>query len=156
MKYFFSTHTSKIIFFTSKIYTLMFGSKSKQKPKTNTTENTFSSNGNPQGATCIIASGTKIEGTFSTTEDIRLDGTIIGEVKCDKKVVMGQTGTVDGNVKTVDSAIRGKINGEIKVSGTLHLHETAKIDGTIIARKMIVDSGASYSGDCRVGDQHFK
>lgn len=134
----------------------MFGSKSKQKPKTNTTENTISSNGIPPGGTCIIAAGTKIEGTFTTTEDIRLDGSIIGEVKCGKKVVMGQTGTVDGNVKTVDSAIRGKINGEIKVSGTLHLHETAKIDGTIIARKMIVDSGASYSGDCRVGDQHFK
>ena len=69
---------------------------------------------------------------------------------------MGETGRVEGNVVTVDSAVRGKVKGEIKVSGTLHLHETAKIDGTIIARKMVVDSGASYSGDCRVGDQHFK
>ena len=106
--------------------------------------------------TCIIASGTRIEGKFSTTEDIRLDGTIIGDVKCEKRVVMGKTGKVEGNVITVDSAVRGNVKGEIKVSGTLHLHETAKIDGTIIARKMVVDSGASYSGDCRVGDQHFK
>ena len=134
----------------------MFGSKPKQKQKTIKTETTSSSNGSSQGLTCIIASGTRIEGKFTTNEDIRLDGTIVGEVICKKRVVMGKTGKVDGNVETVDSAVRGNVIGEIKVSGTLHLHETAKIDGTIIARKMIVDSGASYSGDCRVGDQHFK
>ena len=134
----------------------MFGNKSKQNQKTNKTESASTSNSNGQGATCIIAHGTRIEGKFSATEDIRLDGTIVGEVKCEKRVVMGQTGKVEGNVVTVDSSVRGKVKGEIKVSGTLHLHETAKIDGTIIARKMVVDSGASYSGDCRVGDQHFK
>lgn len=134
----------------------MFGNKSKQKQKTSKNEAVSNSNGNTQGLTCIIAPGTRIEGKFTTTEDIRLDGTVVGEVKCQKRVVMGQTGIVEGNVVTVDSAVRGNVKGEIKVSGTLHLHETAKIDGTIIARKMIVDSGASYSGDCRVGDQHFK
>jgi cytoskeletal protein CcmA (bactofilin family) len=134
----------------------MFGNKSKQNHKNNKTESTSSSNGNGQGLTCIIASGTRIEGKFTTTEDIRLDGTVVGEVICKKRVVMGITGKVEGNIKTVDSAVRGNVKGEIKVSGTLHLHETAKIDGTIIARKMVVDSGASYSGDCRVGDQHFK
>ncbi len=134
----------------------MFGSKSKQNQKTNKTESVSSGNSNGSGTTCIIASGTRIEGKFSTTEDIRLDGTIIGEVTCEKRVVMGETGMVEGDVVTVDSSVKGKVKGEIKVSGTLHLHETAKIDGTIIARKMIVDSGASYSGDCRVGDQHFK
>ena len=134
----------------------MFGSKSKEQQKDNKSGSTSTSNSNGQGTTCIIASGTRIEGKFSTTEDIRLDGTIIGDVKCEKRVVMGKTGKVEGNVDTVDSAVRGKVKGEIKVSGTLHLHETAKIDGTIIARKMVVDSGASYSGDCRVGDQHFK
>jgi cytoskeletal protein CcmA (bactofilin family) len=134
----------------------MFGTKSKQKQKNNKAENASNTSANGQETTCIIASGTRIEGKIFTTEDVRLDGTIVGEVRCEKRVVMGETGKVEGNVVTVDSAVRGKVKGEIKVSGTLHLHETAKIDGTIIARKMIVDSGASYSGDCRVGDQHFK
>lgn len=134
----------------------MFGTKSKQNQKTKKPESISNGNTNGQGTTCIIASGTRIEGKFSTTEDVRLDGIIVGEVNCEKRVVMGETGKVEGNVLTVDSSVRGKVKGEIKVSGTLHLHETAKIDGAIIARKMIVDSGASYSGDCRVGDHHFK
>jgi cytoskeletal protein CcmA (bactofilin family) len=134
----------------------MFGNKSKQNHKNNKSQSASSSDGSGQGLTCIIASGTRIEGKFTTTEDIRLDGTVVGEVICKKRVVMGTTGKVEGNVETVDSSVRGNVKGELKVSGTLHLHETAKIDGTIIARKMVVDSGASYSGDCRVGDQHFK
>jgi len=134
----------------------MFGSKIKQNPKTNKAENAIDSNGISKGATCVIAPGTRIEGKFTTTEDVRLDGVIVGEVDCEKRIVMGESGKVEGNIKTVDSTVKGKVKGEIKVSGTLHLHETANIDGTIIARKMVVESGASYSGECKVGDQHFK
>lgn len=134
----------------------MFGSKNNQNSKNKALASESASSGLAQGTTCVIAPGTRIEGKFSATEDVRLDGVIVGEVHCAKKMVMGQTGQVEGNIMTVDSAVRGKVKGEIKVSGTLHLHETASIDGTIIASKMVVDSGASYSGDCRVGDHHFK
>ena len=134
----------------------MFGSKTKQKSNTNKEELSTTSNGTNQGATCVIAPGTRIEGTFSATENVRLDGVIVGEVSCSKRMVMGESGQVEGTIVTVDSVVKGKVKGEIKVSGTLHLHETATIDGTIIARKMIVESGASYSGECKVGDKHFK
>ena len=65
----------------------MFGNKSKQNQKTNNTESATTPSGNGQGLTCIIASGTRIEGKFTTTEDVRLDGTIVGEVICKKRVV---------------------------------------------------------------------
>ena len=134
----------------------MFGSKTKPNSKTNSENLKSNDTSNPLGTTCVIASGTRIEGKFTSSEDIRLDGVIVGEVSCGKRMVMGQSGQVEGNVQTVDSAVSGKVKGEIRVSGTLHLHETANIDGSIVASKMIVDSGASYSGDCKVGDQHFK
>jgi len=133
----------------------MFGSKSKENSKTNNSDKNNLGELN-SGTTCVIAPGTRIEGKFSATEDVRLDGTIVGEIECAKRIVMGKTGQVEGNVKTVDSSVSGKLKGEIKASGTLHLHESANIDGIIVARKMIVDAGASYSGDCKVGDQHFK
>ena len=133
----------------------MFGRKNKETEKTASPSNNGTPNGIPSSSTCVIASGTKIEGKITSSEDLRLDGTVVGEVTCDKKLVMGATGNVDGQIKTVDSSIHGKVKGEIKSSGTLHLHESANIDGVIVARKMQVDSGASYSGECKVGDQHF-
>ncbi|MDC3210724.1 polymer-forming cytoskeletal protein [Saprospiraceae bacterium] len=61
-----------------------------------------------------------------------------------------------GNWEATDSAIDGNVKRGIKVSGNLYLHETAKMDGIIITEKMTVDSGAFYTGGCRVGDQYFK
>ena len=103
-----------------------------------------------------IAPGTHIEGKFTTTEDLRLDGRIKGEIHCGKKLVMGEHGHVNGDIVCEDSSIKGKIIGTLKVRGLLHLLETAHLEGKIMAKKMVVDEGASYSGECLIGDQHVK
>jgi len=128
----------------------MFSSKNKNdNSKTLTPSATISQ------TSCIIAKGTIIEGKFTTTEDLRLDGTILGEVQSNK-IVMGENGKIEGIVNCAESAIKGKIEGELNVKGLLHLLSTALIKGKIRAKKMIVDEGASYNGECLIGDQHFK
>lgn len=107
-------------------------------------------------SSCVISKGTIIEGKFKTSEDLRLDGTILGEVQSDKKIVMGETGKIEGFVNCNESTIKGRIEGEISVNGLLHLLNTAFIKGKIKAKKMIVDEGAVYNGECLIGEQHFK
>ena len=64
---------------------------SDKKPSTPTTS--VSATTAPEsGATCVIAKGTVIEGKISTTENIRIDGTIKGIVRCEKKLVMDAGG----------------------------------------------------------------
>ncbi len=129
----------------------MFGNKN------NAVATTATKPTNPiQQTTCVIAQGTVIEGKFKSTEDVRLDGLILGEVYAKKRLVMGETGRIEGNVKCNESAIQGKIEGELSVRGLLHLLSTAFIKGKIKAKKMIVDEGAAYSGECLIGEQHFK
>lgn len=103
-----------------------------------------------------IAPGTHIEGKFITSEDLRLDGKITGEILCYKKLVMGENGHMNGDVVCEDSSIRGKIMGTLKVKGLLHLLATARLEGKIMAKKMVVDEGASYSGECLIGEKHVK
>ena len=104
---------------------------------------------------CVISKGTLIEGKFKTTEDLRLDGTIIGEVKSEKRLVMGTSGKIEGIVNCNESSIKGRIEGELNVGGLLHLLSTALIKGKIRAKKMVVDEGAEYNGECLIGEQHF-
>ncbi len=138
----------------------MFGTKTKSK--SSTSSNNSSANGRSAGlatnagSTCIIAKGTVIEGKFKSVEDLRVDGTIIGDVTCQKRFVMGTTGKIVGTVDCAESNIEGKIEGEIRVSGRLHLHETGIIEGKITAKKLVVDEGATYNGECLIGEQHFK
>lgn len=128
----------------------MFGSSSKDS-KSGTSASTV-----PQEkdgvATTVIAKGTTIEGKFACGENVRLDGVIHGEVKVDKRFVMGDGSYVQGNIVARDASIKGKIKGDIHVKEALHLLDTAVIEGNIMAKTMIVDEGARYNGSCRIGE----
>lgn len=133
---------------------IMLGMKSKSKTNSSASRSTSTNglmNGMEKGSTTVIAKGTKIEGQFNCTQNVRLDGIILGEVKCDSRLVMGETGRIEGKIKTQDADIRGTIEGEIHVSGLLHLQSTARVNGTITAGDMKVEQGASYTGKCSVG-----
>ncbi|MBP7184372.1 MAG: polymer-forming cytoskeletal protein [Saprospiraceae bacterium] len=101
--------------------------------------------------TCNIAEGTVIEGRFSTSENIRIDGKVLGDVYCDKKIVMGEKAVITGKVNAFTAAIRGNIKGDLIVQDILHLQETAKVDGNITAKSLLVENGAHYSGACKIG-----
>ncbi len=110
-------------------------------------------NGNDKDAqTTVVAKGTSIEGKFACTENVRLDGAVNGEVRVDKRLVMGDGSSVQGNIYARDAAIKGRIKGDVHVKEALHLMDTAVIEGNISARTMIVDEGARYNGSCKIGE----
>ncbi|HAD12602.1 MAG TPA: hypothetical protein DCF33_09205 [Saprospirales bacterium] len=128
----------------------MFGSSTKD---TKSASSTIAALNEKDGAaTTVIAKGTTIEGKFACGENVRLDGAIHGEVKVDKRFVMGDGSYVQGNIIARDAAIKGKIKGDIHVKEALHLMDSASIEGNIIAKTMIVDEGARYNGSCRIGE----
>jgi cytoskeletal protein CcmA (bactofilin family) len=127
----------------------MLGAKSKQPAEKTLT--VVANSAKDSQDTCVVAAGTTIEGKFASSENVRLDGLLKGEVKCSQRLVMGESGKVEGNIRTKDAIIMGKIEGELVAEGTLHLKGTAVIKGSIIAKYMVVDEGARYIGDCKIG-----
>jgi cytoskeletal protein CcmA (bactofilin family) len=127
----------------------MLGAKSKQP--TEKTLTVVANSSKDSQDTCVVAAGTTIEGKFAAAENVRLDGRVKGEVKCAQRLVMGESGRVEGNIRTKDAIIMGTIEGEIVAEGTLHLKGTAVIRGTITAKFMVVDEGAKYVGECKIG-----
>ena len=136
------------------IFLIMFGTKVKAKEEKSISPSEQLQQLAPES--CVIAKGTIIEGTFTSTSDIRMDGVIVGDIKTDKKLVMGDSGKIEGKAHCSGASISGKIEGEIKVQGPLHLSKSSFVSGKIIAKKLLVDEGASYSGETLIGDQHFK
>ncbi|MBK8194366.1 MAG: polymer-forming cytoskeletal protein [Lewinellaceae bacterium] len=132
----------------------MFGTNTKEKKPASSA--TALSNGSEKDgvATTVIAKGTVIEGKFACAENVRLDGAIHGEVRVEKRFVMGDSSYVQGNIHARDAAIKGKIKGDVVVKEALHLMESAVIEGNISARTMIVEEGARYNGSCKIGDSN--
>ncbi len=122
----------------------MFGTK--KNPETNNQLLPLESD-----LTCNIVEGTVISGKMTTTQNIRLDGKIIGEVSCNKKMVMGETGNIEGNMKADTLFAKGKITGDVFVNEIIHLMGDAFVKGTIHAKKLLVEEGARYDGECKIG-----
>jgi cytoskeletal protein CcmA (bactofilin family) len=100
---------------------------------------------------CVVSKGTLIEGGFASSENIRLDGRVSGTLKCEKRLVIGEAGRVDGQVTAAEAVIMGAVMGDVIISGSLHLMNTAKIQGDITAKFLVVDEGAVYNGKCQIG-----
>jgi cytoskeletal protein CcmA (bactofilin family) len=127
----------------------MFSSTKDKKPASTALP---MANDKDSAQTTVVAKGTMIEGKFICTENVRLDGAVNGEVKVDKRLVLGEGSSVNGNIFARDAAIQGRIKGDVVVKEALHLLETAVIEGNITARTMVVDEGARYNGACKIGE----
>ncbi|MCP3927545.1 MAG: polymer-forming cytoskeletal protein [Bacteroidetes bacterium] len=132
----------------------MLGTKARSKQKEQPIIQSSTPSGSPSGATTVVDKGTKLEGNFKSKDNVRMDGEIVGEVVCEKRLVMGKTGKISGKVKVQEAIIEGYIEGEITVKSTLHLKSTANIKGTILSKYLVVDEGAVYNGECKVGENH--
>lgn len=128
----------------------MFSSTSEKKQASNN-GSTATTHLNTEGLTCIIAKGTVIDGKITSTENMRIDGKIKGQVVCDKRLVMDAEGIVEGDVQAGESTIKGRVIGTVSVINTLHLLESSFIKGDIKAKKLHVEEGAKYDGKCLIG-----
>lgn len=99
---------------------------------------------------CLVAQGTTISGDLKVTENTRVDGRIVGDLSCRKKLVMGVHARVEGNVEASEAVVMGEVLGSIRIEGTLQLAATARIVGDISADVLVVEIGAQCDGQCTV------
>lgn len=101
----------------------------------------------------LIAAGTTVKGDIISDHDLRIDGSIQGNVKTASKIVVGSTGSVEGNVEGAQADISGRVQGHIAVSELLQLRGNCQVEGNISAEKLQVDATALFNGECRMGSK---
>ena len=99
-----------------------------------------------------IGKGTEIRGDIETFGNIRVDGKIFGNLKTKSKAAFGPGSFVQGNIHAQNAEIEGEVDGKVMVAELLVLKSTAVIKGDIITNKLIVESGATFNGGCKMGE----
>src|SRR5919107_3284980 len=84
----------------------------------------------PSGAS-IIAAGTTLKGDINSNGDIRIDGTLQGNIQSSAKVVIGANGVVEGDISGQQADVMGKVTGSIKVRELLQLKNGCAVNGNI-------------------------
>jgi cytoskeletal protein CcmA (bactofilin family) len=100
----------------------------------------------------LISLGTDITGDIKSNGDIRIDGSLTGNLNTKGKVVVGTTGKVKGEVICKNSEVAGIIEGKIIVGQLLNLKASSKIHGDIATSKLSIEPGAVFSGNCKMSD----
>ena len=96
-----------------------------------------------------ISAGTIIKGEIVSPYDIRIDGTFEGKVQSKGRVVIGETAVIKGDIVCNDVDLWGSVEGNIFVKDTLALKEGCVVNGNLHIRKLSVELGATFNGNCK-------
>ena len=99
----------------------------------------------------MISVGTTIEGSINTSENIRFDGNLIGNLNTKGKVFIGQSGTVSGEIRCKNCEVEGMVDGKVVVTELLSLRSMSKVYGEIKTGKLAIEPGAIFTGKCDMG-----
>ncbi len=96
----------------------------------------------------IVAFGTVINGDIESDGDFRIEGILTGTVKAKGKIVVGETGKIDGQIYCHNADICGKVKGKMEVSELTLLKATSNFEGEITTNKLSIEPGALFTGSC--------
>lgn len=110
------------------------------KDKSNTAEK-FA----PGNAT-LISAGTVLQGDLKSETDLRIDGTIHGNVTSGAKIIVGPEGLVEGTLQGSQADVSGKVLGNINVKDLASLRARSNVQGNITALSLQIEAGALFNG----------
>jgi len=123
----------------------MFNTKNKTEMQP---EKTVTTSGN---GTTLISTGTTLKGDISSNSDLRIDGTVIGNINSSAKIVIGANGVVEGDIFGNQADIVGKVSGNIRTKELLQLRGESIVSGNLYAGKLQVEPTATFNGQCHMG-----
>lgn len=94
----------------------------------------------------VIGSSIKIEGDLVSNGSVSVEGEVVGSLKTEKTLRVGEKAKVVADVKAEQAFVSGKVQGNVAVKGKLELASTAEINGDISASTLIIAAGAIFNG----------
>jgi len=98
-----------------------------------------------------ILTGTTITGDIVCDGNIRIDGTLKGNLTANGKVVIGPSGIIEGELNCQNADISGSVKAKVTVAELLTLKATSKLTGDINTNKLAIEPGANFTGACSMG-----
>ena len=104
----------------------------------------------------IIGKGVYIEAArMSGQESVRVDGIYKGSIDIDGSLVLGDEGSITGDVAANYFLVAGEMAGNINCATQLHFASTAKVVGDVKTSSLIVDEGSQVTGRYSVGEDRL-
>ena len=101
----------------------------------------------------MIGKGTSIKGDIRSDGDFRVDGILHGSIQSNGKIVVGVSGSIEGDINCQNADISGQVKAILRVKELLSLKAASKMTGEVYTSKLAIEPGAKFSGTCNMEDE---
>ena len=96
----------------------------------------------------MIGPDANIKGPIKLKQGIIIYGKVYGDVSTNGSVRVAKDGIVNGNIQCSNIILGGTIIGDIHSEGSVTLKSSSKLKGDISYRKLHIEDGAKFEGQC--------
>jgi cytoskeletal protein CcmA (bactofilin family) len=108
------------------------------------------------GQTSIIAQGAKFDGKIEVQGTLRVEGEFKGTIGTPESLVIGKTGVVHASVNVKNAIIGGQLIGNITAENKIELQSGSHVEGDIKTKRLVIDEGVFFEGNCSMGSGQRK
>jgi cytoskeletal protein CcmA (bactofilin family) len=104
-----------------------------------------SSSGAQNGA-AVVGKGAHVRGRITGDGDLRVEGSISGDVALKGHLVVSDGGEITADVQATSVVVEGALEGDISATEAVSIGAGARVAGAIRGSRISVEEGASISG----------
>ncbi|MFO7543433.1 MAG: polymer-forming cytoskeletal protein [Thiobacillus sp.] len=109
---------------------------------------------NSNAAMTFICEGTELLGEIKASGNLRVDGTVRGNVHAKGDIEVSASGTIEGKSVTARNVIiHGRVKSTLIAEGQIRIHSKGEMEGDVTAQSLDIESGASFIGYSHTGAQ---
>jgi cytoskeletal protein CcmA (bactofilin family) len=93
-----------------------------------------------------IGANTRFIGTLTSDGNVRIDGSVEGDIEILGNLIIGETGRVVATIKAQNVHVSGAVKGEVMAAENLEISPTGKLWGDIATAALHIEPGGLFRG----------
>lgn len=102
-------------------------------------------------ASTFLDASSAFEGVIHSSEPLRLDGRVKGEIHCEHSVAIGESAHIEATIRADAVVIAGEVRGEVHAARKITLAATARMVGELTTPGIVIEEGAELVGRIQIG-----
>jgi cytoskeletal protein CcmA (bactofilin family) len=106
--------------------------------------------GSRRKLTAFLDEGSEIEGKYTFTGTVLLNGKFQGEIASPDTLIIGERGVVNASVRAGTLLVNGELVGNVYASERVELSGKARVLGDVESPVLVLEEGVMFEGHCRM------
>jgi cytoskeletal protein CcmA (bactofilin family) len=103
-----------------------------------------------ESSTTVLGQTTSIVGELHSDDDIRVEGTVDGNILTSRDLIIGPNAEVKGDLQGRVVRVEGRVTGNVRATGVLEIGSNGQLVGDIVAAALRIDDGGGFRGQVAI------